>query len=150
MQTKYIYIRNKSELTKYVYIHISHKLPDTFPHLFLRSPKPLSILADSPVLPLTLAALPRVLHSYFPLCPHPCLSMLDPSSLPERSANSPSHFFKSKDSPISLKLQARLVSLHNVCSLPLHFLGSIVPGKRRRFGKDVLAPSWISEREKLL
>lgn len=127
---------------------------DNFPNPFIRSPKaPGSVVSGSP----SSLLIHHSCHSFssdqgpsLPLSTVSPPSMRDPSSLLERSANSPSHFFKSKDSPISLKLQTILVSLRNVCSLPLNFLGSIVPGKRIRFGKDVLAPNWMSEQEKLL
>lgn len=76
--------------------------------------------------------------------------MLDPSSLPERSANSPSYGFKSKCSLFSLKLQTILVPYHNICNLLLNILCSIVPGKRIKFVKDVLTLNSMSKWEKLL
>lgn len=76
--------------------------------------------------------------------------MLDPSSLAERSASSPSYSFKSKCSPFSLKLQTILVPYHNICNLLLNILCSVVPGKIIKFVKDVLTPSSISKPEKLL
>lgn len=109
-----------------------------------------SILAASPLLLLTLSTLTRVLHSDFSLHHHQHLSTLGPSSLPERSANSPSHSFKSKCSPFSLKLQTILVPYHNICDVLLNILCSIVPGKRIMLVKEVLTPNSMSKREKLL